>query len=104
MSHLILKRSLTLAIFAVLTCSVVRAAEPLHYELRFERSSTHLIDVTIHAADLKGPSTEFAMPDWAPGSYYLENYAANVQAFRALGSDGKDLMWIKRIARPGALS
>jgi predicted metalloprotease with PDZ domain len=95
MAHGLLKTFLTLAIFTVSNCSVVRAADPLHYELRFERPSTHLMDVTIHAADLEGPSVEFAMPDWAPGSYYLENYSANVQAFRAVGSDGKELSWRK---------
>ncbi|MGA2844261.1 MAG: PDZ domain-containing protein [Candidatus Acidiferrales bacterium] len=95
MTHGFLKTFLALAIFIVLNCSVVRAADPLHYELRFERPSTHLMDVTIHAADLQGPSVEFAMPDWAPGSYYLQNYSANVQAFRAVGSDGKELSWRK---------
>ena len=95
MAHGLLKTFLTLAIFTVSNCSVVRAADPLHYELRFERPSTHLMDVTIHAAELEGPSVEFAMPDWAPGSYYLENYSANVQAFRAVGSDGKELSWRK---------
>src|SRR6202167_1853533 len=95
MAHRLLKTFLTLAIFTVLNCSVVRAADPLHYELRFERPSTHLMDVTIHAAALEGPSVEFAMPDWAPGSYYLENYSANVQAFRAVGPDGKELSWRK---------
>ena len=95
MAHGLLKTFLTLAIFTVLNCSVIRAADPLHYELRFERPNTHLMDVTIHAAALEGPSVEFAMPDWAPGSYYLENYSANVQAFRAVGSDGKELSWRK---------
>ena len=95
MAHGLLKTFLTLAIFTLLNCSVVRAADPLHYELRFERPSTHLMDVTIRAADLEGPSVEFAMPDWAPGSYYLQNYSANVQAFRAVGSDGKELSWRK---------
>lgn len=95
MTHGLLKTFLTLAIFTLLNCSAVRAADPLHYELRFERPSTHLMDVTIHAAALEGPSVEFAMPDWAPGSYYLENYSANVQAFRAVGSDGKELSWRK---------
>jgi predicted metalloprotease with PDZ domain len=89
------RRLLTLAIFAILSCSAIQAADPLHYELRFERPSTHLMDVTIRAVDLKEPSVEFAMPDWAPGSYYLENYSANVQAFRAAGSDGKELAWRK---------
>ena len=73
----------------------VRAAEPLRYELRFERPNTHLMDVTIHAAELRGASVEFAMPDWAPGSYYIQNYAENVQQFRATTADGKQLAWRK---------
>ena len=72
-----------------------QSAAPLKYELAFERPNTHLIDVTIHASDLKGPTAEFAIPDWAPGSYYIENYSANVQRFRATSADGKALTWRK---------
>jgi predicted metalloprotease with PDZ domain len=69
---------------------------PLKYELAFERPNTHLMDVTIHASDLKGPSVQFAMPDWAPGSYYIENYAANIQRFRATsGANDRELAWRK---------
>jgi len=95
MPNRILNGSLYVAIFVILNCSAVRAADALRYELRFERPSTHLMDVTIHAADLKGPSAEFAMPDWAPGSYYLQNYSANIQGFHATSSDGKQVSWHK---------
>ena len=95
MPNRILNGSLYAVIFVILNCGAVRAADTLHYELRFERPSTHLMDVTIHAADLKGPSAEFAMPDWAPGSYYLQNYSANIQGFHATSSDGKQLAWRK---------
>jgi predicted metalloprotease with PDZ domain len=87
--------SFYIAILVILNCSAVCAADALHYELRFERPSTHLMDVSIHAAGLKGPSAEFAMPNWAPGSYYLQNYSANIQGFHATGSDGKQLAWRK---------
>jgi predicted metalloprotease with PDZ domain len=73
----------------------VAAAPPLIYELGFERPNTHLMDVTIRAAELEGATAEFAMPDWAPGSYYIQNYAANVQRFRATGANGKELAWRK---------
>ena len=71
------------------------SAAPLKYELAFEHPNTHLLDVTIHASDLKGATVEFAIPDWAPGSYYIENYSANVQRFRATSADGKALSWRK---------
>ena len=38
---------------------------------------------------------EFAMSDWAPGSYNIENYAANIQRFRATSVEGKELTWRK---------
>jgi predicted metalloprotease with PDZ domain len=70
-------------------------ASPIAYELKFERPQSHLLDVTVHADSLSGASVDFAMPDWAPGSYYIENYAANVQHFRAHTTDGHELTWRK---------
>ncbi|MGB0036913.1 MAG: PDZ domain-containing protein [Candidatus Acidiferrales bacterium] len=85
-----------LATFLILTfSSLSRAADPLHYKLAFEQPNTHLMDVSINAAGLQGASVEFAMPDWAPGSYNIENYAANVQRFRASAPEGKSLAWSK---------
>ena len=71
------------------------SAAPLKYELAFEHPNTHLLDLTIHASDLKGATVEYAIPDWAPGSYYIENYSANVQRFRAISANGKALTWRK---------
>jgi predicted metalloprotease with PDZ domain len=95
MSQQILKKLGILAIFAILNCSAVWPADALHYELRFERPNTHLMDITLRAVDLEGPTVDFAIPDWAPGSYYLQNYSANIQGFRAFSSDGKQLVWRK---------
>jgi predicted metalloprotease with PDZ domain len=100
------KRLVGMAMFlAVTALSVHRAAAaaraakpsaaPLKYELAFEHPNTHLLDLTIHASDLKGATVEFAIPDWAPGSYYIENYSANVQRFRAISANGKALTWRK---------
>jgi predicted metalloprotease with PDZ domain len=75
--------------------AAVPPVSPLKYELAFEHPNTHLMDVTVHASDLKGATVEFAMPDWAPGSYNIENYAANIQRFRAASVDGKELAWRK---------
>ncbi|MGH9747801.1 MAG: M61 family metallopeptidase [Candidatus Acidiferrales bacterium] len=79
----------------VLGSSSASAAPLLEYELGFERPNTHLMDITIRAGELDGATAEFAMPDWAPGSYYIQNYAANVQRFRATGANGQELAWKK---------
>jgi predicted metalloprotease with PDZ domain len=68
---------------------------PVNYELKFERPNSHLLDVTIHADALSGATVDFAIPDWAPGSYYIENYGANVQRFRAHSAAGQELTWRK---------
>ncbi len=91
MLHRILVSSV-LIFFAALAAS---AADPLQYDLHFERPNTHLMDITIHATGLNGFAAEFAMPDWAPGAYNIENYAARVQSFSAAGPDGQPLPWHK---------
>jgi predicted metalloprotease with PDZ domain len=87
--------ALSVHLAAAAACAASPSAAPLKYELAFEHPNTHLLDVTIHASDLKGATVEFAIPDWAPGSYYIENYSANVQRFRATTADGKALSWRK---------
>jgi predicted metalloprotease with PDZ domain len=87
------------ALFCSMTVTAFAANEPLQYELRFERPNTHLMDITIHTGGLEGPAAEFAMPDWAPGSYAIMNYAAEVQGFHAEGPDGKPLAWHKSDAQ-----
>jgi predicted metalloprotease with PDZ domain len=91
----ILKFSLMLMTVMVVQASSARAAGPVLYELGFERPNTHLMNVTIRATGLQGATADFAMPDWAPGSYYIQNYAANVQKFGATGANGKELTWRK---------
>jgi predicted metalloprotease with PDZ domain len=96
MSRRFLTSSLLLATLAFLNLPAgTSAAESLRYELGFERPSTHLMNVTIRASGLKGPAVEFAMPDWAPGSYGIQDYADNIQHFRARSADGKELRWSK---------
>jgi predicted metalloprotease with PDZ domain len=69
---------------------------PIRYELKFEKPNTHLLDVTMHIDGLSGATADVAIPDWAPGSYYIENYSANVQGFKVRPeSGGAELKWRK---------
>jgi predicted metalloprotease with PDZ domain len=81
--------------FVCAASSAQGASTPLRYTLGFERPNTHLMDVSIEADGLDGQHVDFAMPDWAPGSYNIENYAAEVQGFHAEGAGGKQLAWRK---------
>jgi predicted metalloprotease with PDZ domain len=95
MTARMMRCALGMALLAVVCTPRARGQEPVRYTLQFERPNTHLMDITVHATGLKGPAAEFAMPDWAPGSYYIQNYAVNVQGFRAIGPNGSDLAWRK---------
>ncbi len=92
--RLTLKAALAIAVM-LLAPGVGRAADPVQYELRLGRPSTHLLDITIRADGLRGPAAEFAMPAWAPGAYTISNYAKNVQGFEAQTPEGKILGWRK---------
>jgi len=83
------------AICLVAFSAAASGAGPVAYELKFERPNSHLLDVTMHVDALSGSSVDFAIPDWAPGSYYIENYSANVQRFRAHATGGQELTWRK---------
>ncbi|MGA8035723.1 MAG: PDZ domain-containing protein [Candidatus Acidiferrales bacterium] len=91
--------SLLLAVFIVAVTAVsakTTPAGPIRYELKFERPNSHLMDVTMHVDGLSGATAEVAIPDWAPGSYYIENYSANVQGFHAKPEgNGAELKWRK---------
>jgi predicted metalloprotease with PDZ domain len=83
------------AILAASLTAAAAATDTVEYELRFEKPSTHRMEVTVRASGLKGPTAEFAMPAWAPGSYGINDYAKNVQGFRATGPGEKELAWRK---------
>jgi len=84
-------RATALLFFAVLAY----AAEPVEYQLGFERPNTHLMNVTMRISGLDGNAVEVAIPDWAPGAYSIRNYADNVQGFRAADAADHALAWRK---------
>ncbi len=87
--------SMLAASLSLVASSISAAPAPLLYQVKFERANTHLVDVGVSADALGGASADFAMPDWAPGSYSLQNYAVNVQRFRAHSAEGRELAWRK---------
>ena len=90
--------SLLLALLA--SPRALRAAgEPVEYALRFGAPNTHLLDITVRAGGLSGPAVEFAIPNWAPGSYVITDYARNVQDFSAHDAAGHALAWRKTDAQ-----
>ncbi len=95
MAENLVRRCALLLLFLLSPPRVASAAQPLEYELRFDRPNSHLLSICIRAADLPTPAVEFAMPAWAPGAYRISDFAMMVQQFSATGADGRPLAWRK---------
>ena len=67
----------------------------LHYYLRVQRPTTHIVDVEIDLGKVQGPGLDLVMPAWAPGRYAIYDFAKNVQEFQATGEQNQTLAWTK---------
>jgi len=82
-----------LAVFALFV-SFAAAQEPVRYTVRFPQPNTHYLEVTASVPAGK-PSVELFMAVWTPGSYMVREYARNVENFRAVDAQGRELVWEK---------
>ena len=80
----------------------------IDYTLAITDPTSHLYDVAIAIKGIRESSVSVSMPAWSPGMYRIENYARNVQDFRATDTRNQSLKWEKtdkqtwRIAKANA--
>ena len=78
----------------------------VEYALTIKNPTSHLYDVEIQIKGIRDSSVSVSMPAWSPGMYRVENYARNVQEFRAVNVRNQPLNWEQtdkqtwRIAKP----
>src|SRR5215467_1078526 len=65
------------------------------YAVTIKNPSSHLYDVQMSIKGIREASVSVSMPAWSPGMYRIENYARNVQDFRATNSRNQALKWEK---------
>ena len=65
----------------------------IQYTLNFKNPASHLYDVEIAIKGIRETSLSVSMPAWSPGMYRIENYARNVQDFRAANARNQPLKW-----------
>src|SRR5213594_2014416 len=63
------------------------------YVLTIKNPISHLYDVEIQIKGIRESSVSVSMPAWSPGIYRIENYARNVQDFRAVNARNQPLNW-----------
>jgi predicted metalloprotease with PDZ domain len=55
----------------------------VRYTVSMPDPNSHLFHVKMEVRGAPGPSTDFVLPAWTPGSYKLRDFAKNVQVFSA---------------------
>ncbi|MEM6263372.1 MAG: PDZ domain-containing protein [Bacteroidota bacterium] len=70
-------------------------AQSYDYTLSWENPQTHLYQVQLTTTPQTESYTDFSLPAWRPGRYYLQDYSASISHFSAEGSKGKQLIWTK---------
>ena len=70
-------------------------AQDYDYRLSWDNPQSHLYQVQLTTQPETGPFTDFQIPAWRPGRYYLQDYAAAVSDFTAQNQDGIGLAWKK---------
>src|SRR5262249_50893828 len=53
------------------------------YTVTIKNPASHLYDIEMSIKGIRDASVSVSMPAWSPGMYRIENYARNVQEFRA---------------------
>src|SRR5262249_11505677 len=53
------------------------------YTVTIKNPASHLYDVQMSIKGIRETSLSISMPAWSPGIYRIENYARNIQDFRA---------------------
>jgi predicted metalloprotease with PDZ domain len=67
----------------------------IDYTATITNPTSHLYDVEIQIKGIRDTSLSVSLPAWSPGMYRIENYARNVQDFRAANTRNQSVKWEK---------
>lgn len=91
-------KNLTMLLFSLLLTINLTAGKDnmkISYELNFDKPNTHLIVVTMTAAQVEDAVLDFAIPAWRPGRYAIQNYSRLIQDFSVVDQNKKSLPYKK---------
>jgi len=67
----------------------------IEYAVTIRNPVLHLYDVEMGIHGMRSTTVDVAMPAWEPGAYAIQNFAKNVQDFRATSNRGQALQWLQ---------
>jgi predicted metalloprotease with PDZ domain len=63
------------------------------YTVTIRNPTSHLYDIEMSIKGIRDTSLSVSLPAWSPGAYRIENYARNIQDFRASNTRNQPLKW-----------
>ncbi|MEM6271728.1 MAG: hypothetical protein AAF998_19985 [Bacteroidota bacterium] len=70
-------------------------AQAYQYTLSWTNPQSHTYTVDLQTTPATGGYTDFQVPAWRPGRYYIQDYAAAITGFSAADASGEALAWKK---------
>ncbi len=83
---------ITLLICMAIITNAANAQDKIAFKVSFSEPQAHYADIEMEISGIKEDQIELKMPVWTPGSYLIREFAKNVEAFKATGSSGKNLV------------
>jgi predicted metalloprotease with PDZ domain len=73
------------------------SSEPTTFVVGMPRPQTHLFAIEMRIAPFREPVSSFdlVLPVWAPGSYFVRDYARHVQGLSVTDGDGREVLLTK---------
>ncbi|MBN8725820.1 MAG: M61 family metallopeptidase [Acidobacteria bacterium] len=84
-----------LLLFASLTLASQTEKKMIDYTIAWQQANSHLFEIVIQVDTNGAEKLDFALPNWRPGRYLIQNYARNVQEFSVSNEKGEPLDWEK---------
>lgn len=81
----------TFVVTLALADSVQAQSHAAEYTLSFANAAQHYVDVRMEVPKVADDSLELTMATWTPGSYFIRDYARNVDSIRAEDAAGHSL-------------
>ena len=89
------KNLLILPLFLLIVASLHAQDPTYHYRLGWDAPHTYTYTVHLEVSPQQAAYTDFQLPAWRPGRYYLQDYAAGISHFVAQNDQNKALKWKK---------
>ncbi|MBC7745902.1 MAG: M61 family metallopeptidase [Flavobacterium sp.] len=86
---------LLITLTMLIVSTIVNAQSKISFDVSFTEPQAHYVDVEMLISGNKEDKLEIKMPVWTPGSYFIREFAKNVESLKASGNKEDELKVVK---------